>query len=299
MQATSTGKTIKVFLANGSAKGLRTAEIGNWTGKAVVCPRLDLPELAKRGDIGHAGVYILVGQDLVTPDTRRVYVGESENVIRRLVDDHDNDSSKDWWEDTIVLVSKDENLTKSHVLFLESLLIAQIASIGKACCVNVKKAPKKLPESDAVDMRYFLRQIEILLPALGFDFLEPDPVVSSNFVGTEFAITIPKSENALAHAVELEGSFVVKAGSRARKDEAPTLAATYAMFRADLMRRGKLESEGDGLLRFTSDVAFTSPSAAASVVTGAQTNGREKWVTLNGQTYGEWHAAQIKVERAA
>lgn len=40
-----TSATIKLFLPRGDAKSLRTAEISNWTGKAVAAPRTELDEL--------------------------------------------------------------------------------------------------------------------------------------------------------------------------------------------------------------------------------------------------------------
>jgi hypothetical protein len=36
---------------------------------------------------------------------------------------HNSKEAKDFWERTVVIVSKDENLTKSHVRYLESRLI--------------------------------------------------------------------------------------------------------------------------------------------------------------------------------
>ena len=287
------GKTIRIFLVNGSAKGLRTAEIGNWTGKALVCPRSDLSELAKRDEASASGVYFLVGQDPDEPRRKRVYVGESGDVRRRLVEEHDKDSSQDFWEDTIAFVSKDENLTKAHILYLEWKLIQRVKSVGKATSKNVQGKRKSLPEADVAEMEYYLEQVEILLPALGYDFLEPEPN-TANSVGPEFFFSLPKEDAARATAVELEGLFVVKEGSRARTDEVDSLTATYRDLRTDLLAGGQLAADSSGTLRFTTDVSFKSPSAAACVVAGSQTNGREKWTTEDGTGYGLWRAQQLK-----
>ena len=58
-----TSATIKLFLPRGDAKSLRTAEISNWTGKAVAAPRTELDELLAREELDKAGVYILIGSD--------------------------------------------------------------------------------------------------------------------------------------------------------------------------------------------------------------------------------------------
>ena len=72
--------TIKLFLPRGDAKSLRTAEISNWTGKAVAAPRTELDELLAREELEKAGVYILIGNAPLT-NAARAYIGEAE-VIR-------------------------------------------------------------------------------------------------------------------------------------------------------------------------------------------------------------------------
>ena len=55
--------TIKLFLPRGDAKSLRTAEISNWTGKAIAAPRTELEDLLQREELDRTGVYILSGND--------------------------------------------------------------------------------------------------------------------------------------------------------------------------------------------------------------------------------------------
>jgi hypothetical protein len=71
-----TSATIKLFLPRGDAKSLRTAEISNWTGKAVATPRTELAELLAREELDKAGVYILIGSDPLT-SAPRAYIGEA------------------------------------------------------------------------------------------------------------------------------------------------------------------------------------------------------------------------------
>ena len=75
-----TSATIRLFLPRGDAKSLRTAEISNWTGKAIAAPRTELDDLLAREELDKAGVYILIGSDPKT-NAPRAYIGEAE-VIR-------------------------------------------------------------------------------------------------------------------------------------------------------------------------------------------------------------------------
>src|SRR5215212_308795 len=97
-----TSATIKLFLPRGDAKSLRTAEISNWSGKAIAAPRTELEELFSREELDKPGVYILLGTDPIT-NAPRAYVGEAE-VLRERLKQH---KSKEFWVAAIALVSKD------------------------------------------------------------------------------------------------------------------------------------------------------------------------------------------------
>jgi len=97
-----TSATIKLFLPLGDAKSLRTAEISNWTGKAVAAPRTELDELLAREELEKAGIYILSGNDPVT-NAPLAYIGEAE-IIRDRLKQH---KTKEFWVSAIVFVSKD------------------------------------------------------------------------------------------------------------------------------------------------------------------------------------------------
>src|SRR5258706_214989 len=163
-----TSATIKLFLPRGDAKSLRTAEISNWTGKAVAAPRTELDELLAREELEKAGVYILTGSDPLT-NAPRAYIGEAE-VIRERLKQH---KTKEFWVSAIVFVSKDENLTKAHVRYLESRLLTEAARINRFTLEQNQAGGSKLPESDREDMEVFLARIRQLLPVLGSDILAP------------------------------------------------------------------------------------------------------------------------------
>jgi hypothetical protein len=71
-------------------------------------------------------VYILSGTDATTGNPR-AYIGEAE-VIRERLKQH---KGKEFWISAIVFVSKDENLTKAHVRYLESRILAEAITIGR------------------------------------------------------------------------------------------------------------------------------------------------------------------------
>jgi hypothetical protein len=160
--------TIRLFLPHGDPKRLRTAEISNWTGKAVAGPRADLESILARDEAENSGVYFLTGTDLES-GKGAVYIGEAELVRQRIKGHLD----KDFWNALIFVISKDENLTNAHIRYLEGRLIDQAKEAGRSLVLNGQCSGSKLPESDREDMEVFLDRIHQLMPVLGADFLVP------------------------------------------------------------------------------------------------------------------------------
>jgi len=303
------GLTVKLLLVDGSPTGMMTAEIGNWVGKALVVPRAQLAELASRPEAGRTGIYCLVGRDPENPTREVVYIGETDTLTGRL-SEHNRDAKQqfEFWTRTILIASKDENLTKAHGRYLEARLIAMAHAAGRARVINDRRpVPTPLPESDREDMEQFLRHLEVLLPALGFAFLQPAPQVATPSPGAHGhqPLFLLRSKGVEAKAREIDGEFVVLKGSTACRDDVPSSTARER--REELVTDGKLvpHAQNPEWLVFAADVPFDSPSAAAGAVKGASTNGRLEWKeSATGKSYGDWkdvelQKAGIKAEHAS
>jgi len=273
--------TIRLFLPRGDAKSLRTAEISNWTGKAIAAPRTELDELLQREELDKAGIYILSGADPLS-GSPRAYIGEAE-VIRDRLKQH---KTKEFWVSAMVFVSKDENLTKAHVRYLESRLLAEAAQVGRFTLEQNQSGGAKLPESDREDMEVFLSHMRQLLPVLGSDLLVPvaQPLAKQQSGGTLFC----RMKGAEARGHRTPDGFVVLQGSTAVLQERQSAKKwPYVVaLRNKLIADGTLVQK-DGFYRFTRDVEFSSPSAAASVIEGGSANGLIEWRTNDGRVLKE------------
>ncbi|WP_437193278.1 GIY-YIG nuclease family protein [Planctomicrobium sp. SH527] len=290
------GKTIRIYLVNGLPTDILTAEIINWTGKVIVTPRSQLAELAKREEARRTGVYCLVGPDPENAFRDTVYFGEGDNVLSRLTA-HDRDETKDFWTRCALVISKDQNITKSHGRYLESRLIS-IASQADRSIIHNGTAPPlpPLPESDLADMEYFLGQLQMMLPVLGFNFLQPKPTATLSGDDGEtdesplFTLNVVGAQ---AKAREINGEFIVLKGSTARKEGLKSWTS-YKALRDQLVEEGKLvDSSQPGFFVLTDDIAFSSPSAGGAVVNAGNINGRIAWKTEAGETYQEWHERKL------
>lgn len=274
-----TSATIKLFLPRGDAKSLRTAEISNWTGKAVAAPRTELDELLGREELEKAGVYILVGNDPLT-NAPRAYIGEAE-IVRERLKQH---KAKEFWVSAIVFVSKDENLTKAHVRYLENRLLAEAAQVNRFTLEQNQAGGSKLPESDREDMEVFLSRIRQLLPVLGSDILSPI-AKASGAKAQPGGLLFCRNKGAEARGQRTPNGFVVFQGSTAVLEHRPSADAyPYVIAqRKQLISNGTL-APMNGYLAFAKDAEFSSPSAAAAVVHGGSANGLIAWKAKDGRS---------------
>ena len=149
-------------------------------------------------------------------------------------------------------------------------------------------------------MEYFLEQIQMILPVLGFSFAIPLPQLNTPqnkdteiFVSPVFTLNYAGTS---ATAQEINGEFVVFEGSTVRKAHTTSLADSYLQIREKLLKEGKLkDSKHPEYWFFAQNVPFQSPSTAANIVGGASLNGRIHWKAKDtSQSYAQWQDEQIK-----
>lgn len=258
-------------------------------------------------EIERPGVYILIGADETAQDVQFSYIGESESVGARLSYHNSNEGGRDakgFWTDTVALISKDENLTKSHARYVEACLIRGAGSNPRWTLPNSRKPSDdagKLPLPDRAAMDEFVDQTKTLVGCLGWDLFReirgraPEQI-AEQILPTAETHTSPRFFfRGEGFAAEMEigasGDFVVIAGSKARMRTTRTIPSGAATLRNTLIEKGVLR-EYDDVFVFTSDYSFTSSSAAAAAVIGASANGRVLWKIPDGRTYADWEASQ-------
>jgi hypothetical protein len=293
------GKTIRIYLVSGDPAGIQIAEVLNWTGKILVAPKATLPDLLQREETNRTGVYCLVGPNPADPSRNLVYVGEGDSVAGRLRA-HAKDSSKDFWTQTIVMVSSDANLTKAHVRYLEARIVEETQAAQRALLSNATNPEGGMlpePEKDAMDE--FLGNVRLVLSAVGFDFLtRPLPVntdANSDGAPTESPIFVLRQGEYLAHAQGSGRDFVVLKGSTARRVGMPSWQSFRSM-RQSLEEDGTLVPNPDGsdTLLFSKDTPFASVSAAGAAVLARNVAGPATWVLeTTGQTYKDWMESRL------
>lgn len=266
--------TIKLFLVNGQPDGVRTAEISNWSGLAIAGPRSELSALRSRPELKSPGVYLLVGFDEDSGD-QKIYIGEADNVADRLGQKSHQD--REFWTKAIVFVSKDNNLTKAHIKYLEGQVIIRANELA-LMTDNGQGSGSSLPESDVADMKQYLDKIFQLLPVLGLNVFEVPEIISPDAEEWMFC----SIKGLTAKGRRTANGFLVAEGSQAVKKHRPS-AKSWQIKREELIANKTLTDVGEHYV-FTRDFEFSSPSAAGATVRGGSTNGLTAWKNKAGQT---------------
>ena len=280
------GRKVTIYMIDGIAVGPRTVEIGNWTGKAIYSSRSSIKGILKRSEFDNPAVYILQSQSDTGDYQDKVYIGETENLRKRM----EKHLSERDFTDFVAFVSKDENLTKAHIKYLESRLIEFSEKAKSSQVENINSSNQaRLPEADVSDMEYFLEQIRLVLPLMGFRCLVPSVVdssvenISSQSGRVEKVTYFIERKGFSATMVESDQGYIVKKGSQCSKSTARSMAQGWLKIRENLINKEILETKGS-YLEFKEDAIFNSSSAAASVVLGKQSAGPVSWRDKTGKT---------------
>ncbi|MDT0295840.1 GIY-YIG nuclease family protein [Mesonia ostreae] len=284
------GKKLTVFMIDGTAYGPRLSEIGNWVGKAIYSPRASINKIMNRSEFDNPGIYCLKGDPTDDAYDEKIYIGEAENIKARLKQ-HLSDPNKDFKE-LIFFVSKDELLTKTQIRYLESRLV-QLAIEAKTAQIDNGNSPSlpTLHEADISDMEYFLEQIKLILPVMGFKFLISSTAKqekienreTDNFVHETYFI---RTNSFKASMKETDQGYIILKGSEAKKKLSNSCTETYRNLRRKLLETNILVEFDDKLI-FAEDAVFNSPSAASNMVLGRNSNGFTEWISEKGKSFRE------------
>lgn len=281
------GKSIELFLVNGTADSLIIAELSNWNGKAIKIPRIEVSS-CDRDDITQAGVYFLFCKEDDGSDS--VYIGEAENVKDRLVQhlrDYQSEKEKYYWSTAVVFIGRD--LNKALIRYLENRFV-EIARASKRYLVLTKNTYRNtvMKESQVAVMEEFVDNVKILINALGYKVLEPFAQVDSTTatVDDELLFITSGSVNATGK-VTAEG-FVVFAGATVNeKMSVKSLSTGMQKQRQKLFDSPKVND-----LVTTEDILFSSSSAAADFILGYSVSGPRTWKTKDGKSLKEIESNQ-------
>jgi len=273
------GKTIQIFLPDGSPSGIKLAEITSSIEKAILIPRNKLTEAANREESKQVGVYFLFGKD-ENNSKPLVYIGETKNGISRIKNHGQN---KDFWNYALLIISKTKSFTKTHIEYLEDLTIRKAKEANRFEFENaVSPKTYNIPEHLEADLLDSFDTIKVLTTTLGFPLFESlqqnQSIKSNNFTC--------KGKDGLGHGYLTGEGFVVQKDSMCHKTLTKSAGNSLINLRNKLIDSKLLVLKNNTYI-FSDDYLFSTPSAAANVILGRRSNGWSEWKNKSGKNLKE------------
>lgn len=270
------GKTIQIFLTDGSPSGIKVAEITSNIERAIFIPRNKLQEAINRKETSRPGIYFLFGvdEDKAKPI---VYIGQTKDGIKRI---KTHDQKKDFWNYVVLIISKTNSFTKTHIEFLEELAIRKTKESGRFELDNtVNPQQLEVPEHLEADLLDSYDTIKILLSTLGYPLFDKLGQPSKS----KKEILYCKGKDGKGEGQFTDEGFVVFKGSICNLELSKTAGSSLKNLRDRLIESGVLKKNGE-VYEFESDYLFNSPSAASNIVLARRSSGWAEWKDKNGKT---------------
>ena len=268
-------RLLQTYLLSGSIEGVRIIELSESSVKAFVIPRIRLNDIKNREEINWPALYLLINSG-----DNQLYIGESEKFFDRV---KNHDQSKDFWDLAVAIVSKDNNLEKGDVKYLESLAVEKAKATAAMEVLN-KTVPSRnnVHEFKVHTLEAILEDTALIAESLGFSIFQ------SNSKDEEDQIWYLKSKKTEAKAEARGDKFVLLAGSIIDKSYAPSWKVAYPNSfaeREQVLQANGID-QGDTVL-IDSNVTLRSPNHAGGLISGANVNAWITWKNKYGKTMDE------------
>ena len=273
-------------------EGRMMCELSNWNGKAYRIPRGKVKDCADRADLKSTSVYLLFGKAESSTSKPKVYIGETENVAKRLAV---HELKKDFWNEAVVFISKDDNLNKAHIKYLESRLFEIAKQAGRYDLVNDNTPTRSaISESDQAEMEEFIGYLQVLVNTMGFRVFEPLVRHNDDQFQVDDCFYVKGARGANGRGKRVADGFVVFAGSEVTKDTVPSFPKWAQLIRDELIEGGVIVTKGESFV-FEQDYLFSSPSSAAAVIMGRSANGLKEWKDDKGRALATVEEEELKI----
>ena len=178
------GKSINLFLMDGTPNGRIKCTLANWTGVAYKIPRTELDKCKGREDLSQSGVYFLFGTSDQTDDNM-VYIGQAgvrkngEGLLCRLIE-HKRNPDKDYWTEAVVFTTSNNSFGPTEISYLENRFCGLAVEANRYVVNNGNDpTPGNITEEKESELEEFIDYAKIVMGTLGHRIFEPIDASSS------------------------------------------------------------------------------------------------------------------------
>ena len=283
------GRTISLFLLDGSVTGVIKYTMPNWTGVVYKVPRTALASCKKREHLQQSGVYFLFGKSDESNESV-VYVGQAgmrkngNGLLERILY-HSRDPEKGYWTEAVAITTTDNSLGPTEISYLENKFTKLAKKAGRYLVKNDKEPnPGNISEEKECEMEEFIEKAEVIMGILGHKVFVPLDEITEDTPRENVVRLHLKERGADATGFLTSEGIIVCKGSRLKDKPTPSCQEWIKKLR----NKNSAYINSDYVL--TKDIAFDSPSSAAGFCVFGSANGRTAWTTESGKTLKELDA---------
>lgn len=271
---------LEMILENGSFTGIVESRIKNRDQICYKIPRARISDAQNLDFITNTGVYVLIGKpDAVNEGTEgHAYIGEAENIIERIKQHIKN---KDFWNECVVYMSTSNSINKAHVKYIENKLWHEAKENGRYFVENETEPTKSsLSNSDQIVAEDCIESIKVFVSTMGYRIF--DKILQENTSNNNLILSLKHNKEIIARAMMVDEGFVVLKGSRMRTEIQPSYGDSMKRSREQTLKSGDVKD-----FEFINDHLFSTPSTAASVILGRNSNGYDEWKNAEGKSLND------------
>lgn len=277
-------KSINIFLPTGSSDGPIELEMLNWNGMVIKVPRKEV-DTYTGVELNKPGIYFLFCKSEETGES--VYVGEAENLLLRLkqhINDHKNGKEKFFWQTAVCVSGKD--LNKALIRHLENYYCLQVKQSSTYNLLTQKSSPNMtLKRAEIAAMQEFADNVDMLMGAIGYTILE-ESAGASGISSDKTYFYCKTKAGADAKGFYSDKGFTVLPGSKVVES---CSSKTFKESKyCDLLDK-LIENKVIINWVFEKEYTFSSPTAAANVVTQGYVSGNEYWIDADGKKLKDYN----------
>ena len=184
---------------------------------------------------------------------------------------------QNYWNDCVVVISKDNILNKAHVKYLENKFYKLALDAKRSNIVNnTISTCSSISEFDEAMLEEFIDNSKLLVNTLGYKMFDKIDVS----VTEKDLMYINAARGAEGKGYLLPEGFMVLKNSKIAVDTTPSMPDSLKNLRKKLIEKEIINSD----FVFLTDYVFTSPSVAAAIVMGRSANGRTEWKTIDNRS---------------
>ena len=283
---TQRGRTLLLYLLNGSVTGVIKYTMQNWTGVIYKIPRTELDSCEQRADLQQSGVYFLFGKSDETGESV-VYVGQAglrkngNGLLGRILE-HARNPEKDYWTEAIAITTTNNSFGPTEISYLENQFTQLAKNANRYIVKNGNDPnPGNITEEKQSELEEFIDNAKVVMGIVGHKvFIPLDEAINDTPNEKVIKLFLKK------HGAEAVG-LLTSEGIVVCKDSKINSSSTSSCpgWIKNLRKKHASKINEDSVL--TDNICFSSPSAASGFCVMGSDNGRDSWKSESGKTLKE------------